>query len=152
MPELYPSNYINKTITLSEANKKTRKTGYKQSIYYDINKGAVIRDGAHRVLTATGIEAWEQWCYNCLNTERYSCAAYPTDFGIEKEKALKAQSRDEAEAILTAEITDALMADPYKRTKFISDISFNWNSPDSCIVSITIQGVNEAEIDMMINI
>lgn len=149
MPNLFPINYRNQTITANEVEAADRIVGYKKSVAYDFEKGEVVRDGKNKVLTATGIEAWQQWCYNCLNTERYSCAAYSTDFGIETEKARAAETRDEAEAILTFEITAALMADPYKRTKSIQDISFNWLMSDTVEVSITLIGIDDALIDLL---
>lgn len=152
MPNLYPTNYEDKSISIDTVEKSISTTGYKPSIYYDIKNGEVARDGQNKVLTATGVEAWQQWCNNCLNTERYSCAAYSTDFGIEREKALQTSSREEAEAFLTFQITDALMADPYKRTKYVSNIDFNWVSPDGVEVTVTVYGIDDAKIDIITTI
>lgn len=152
MANLFPSEYPEDISAEIEANIKNSVVGYKQSVSYDLVTKQVVRDGKNKVLTATGKEAWEQWVYNCLNTERYSCAAYPTDFGIEKEKALKATTRAEKEAILTSEITDALLADPYKRTKYVSEITFNWVTPDSAEISLIIVGADDAEIDITITL
>lgn len=149
MPNLFPINYQKQTITADEVEAADRVIGYKKSVAYDFDKGEVVRDGKNNVLTATGIEAWQQWCYNCLNTERYSCAAYSTDFGIEIEKARAAETKDEAEAILMFEITEALMADPYKRTNSIQDISFDWVTADTVEVSITLIGIDDALIDLL---
>ena len=149
MPNLFPENYQSQTITSEEVTAADETVGYKQSVYYDYKNGEIVRDGQNKVLTATGIQAWETWCYKCLNTERYTCAAYSSDFGIEAEKALAAESKEEAEAILTLQITEALMADPYKRTQYISDITFNWIAPDSVEVSVTAYGIYNASIDII---
>ena len=65
------------------------------------------------------------------------------------EKAKTADTRDEVEAILTFEITEALMADPYKRTASIPNIEFNWFAPDSVEVTVTILGTDDALIDVI---
>ena len=149
MPNLFPTNYQNKTITSDIVDAADTQIGYKPSIHYDINKGEVVRDGTNKVMTATGIEAWQQWCYNCLNTVRGSCAAVPYVFGIDREAVFKAESKEEAETILTVQITDALMADPYKRTKYVSSIDFNWLTPDSVELTVLVQGIDDAEIDII---
>lgn len=150
MPNLYPTNYQNKTIT-ADAEASDTKIGYKPGVCYDLSKCCILRDGKNQVMSATGVESWMQWCFNCLNTEKYSCAAYPA-FGIEKESAIKAQTREEAEAILTVQITDALMADPYKRTEYVKEIIFNWIEPDGLEVKVTVKGIDDAEIDLIISL
>lgn len=149
MPNLFPINYQNQTITSDEAEAADKTIGYKKSLAYDFEHCKVMRDGQNKVTDATGIEAWKQWCFNCISTERYSCAAYSTDFGIQLEKAKTADTRDEVEAILTFEITEALMADPYKRTASIQNIEFNWFAPDSVEVTVTILGTDDALIDVI---
>ena len=149
MPNLFPINYKNQTITAEAVEAADRTIGYKKSLGYDFENCEVMRDGQNKVPDATGIEAWKQWCFNCLSTERYSCAAYSTDFGIQTERARAAETRDEAEAILTFEITEALMADPYKRTASIQDIIFDWTAPDSVEVTVTIVGTDDALIDVI---
>lgn len=151
MPNLFPINYRNQTITAEEVEASDRIIGYKKSLAYDFEQCAVIRDGQNKIPDATGIEAWKQWCYNCLSTERYSCAAYSSDFGIQTEKIRTAETRDEAEAILAFEINEALMADPYKRTKSI-DCTFNWINPDSVEIILTLTGIDDALIDVLVPI
>lgn len=152
MPSLFPTGYQQHTVSADDIESKPKKVGYKQSLMYDINEGCVKRDGQNRVLTASGIEAWKQWCYNCLNTERYSCNAYPTDFGIEKEKAMQAETKELREVMLTVDITEALMADPYQRTLSVPSIEFNWFAPDSCEIEVIVQGIDDAEIDIILTI
>ena len=41
------------------------------------------------------------------------------------------------------------MADPYKRTASIQDISFNWLAPDSVEVTVTVIGIDDALIDVL---
>ena len=151
MPNLFPKTTYDTDFLLENTSTKDKVVGYKPSILYDIYSGQVIRDGTGKVLTATGVDAWKQWCFNCLNTERYSCAAYSTDFGIEKEQALQAGTREEAEAILYTEIVEALMADPYKRTQSVNNVMFNWITADSVEIDVEIQGIENTAVTIHIN-
>ena len=144
---LFPDGYEEEIIT--EADLASGKTvGYRNGISFDYEKGDYPRDGANKLLDSTGIESWKSWCINCLLTERYKHLAYSTDFGIELDAALKATSREEAESILTRQITEALMADPYERTAYVSDITFNWTAPDSVAVDVTVHGIDDVTIDI----
>ena len=122
--------------------------GYIESIFFDEELGDFPRDGQHKLKKATGIEAWEQWCSNCLMTEKDAHPAYGSAFGISTYEAFKADSTEEAESILTLEITEALMNDPYGRTEFVENIEFEWITTSECIVTVTIQGIEDVTIDI----
>lgn len=148
MPNLFPMNYESEVIKLVETTSDT-VAGYKPSLYFDGKD--IQRDGQNRVIESTGVEAWEQWCMKCCMTERYKYPAYSTDFGIEVDEALKAETREKAESILTREISEALMADPYKRTSFIEDLIFDWQlAPDSVDIKIRAVGMDDVTIDFTI--
>ena len=142
-PEGYEREYITEEDLIEE-----KAVGYRNGIAFDYEKGDFPRDGMNKMLDSNGIESWKSWCINCLQTERYKHLAYSTDFGIELEAAMKAAGRDEAESILTRQITEALMADPYHRTSYISEILFDWTAPDSVVVSVTIHGIDDVTIDI----
>lgn len=144
---LFPANLDNMTVTLDES-RRDKKTGYKPGIFYDDEKGDCVRDGQYRIKSATGVEAWKQWCTNCLQTERYSSPYYSTDFGIRAEAAMKAGTRELAESILRTDIQEALLADPYGRTKYVESIAFNWSAPDTVEVTVTAVGYDGATIDL----
>lgn len=144
---LFPEGYEEEIVTVEDLVSE-QPTGYRNGIAFDDRLGDFLRDGMHKLLDSTGIESWKSWCINCLQTERYKHLAYSTDFGIEIDKAMKAYSREEAESILTRQITEAIMADPYKRTKYIEEITFDWTAPDSVAVSVTIQGIDDITIDI----
>ena len=144
---LFPVGYENEVITQEDLASK-QITGYRNGIAFDYMIGDFLRDGMHKMLDSDGIESWKSWCINCLHTERYKHLAYNSDFGIEIEKAMKATSREEAESILVRQITEAILADPYKRTKYIEEITFDWASPDSVCVYVTICGIDKATIDI----
>ena len=144
---LFPEGYENEVITQEDL-KSEKPTGYRNGISFDYRLGDFLRDGMHKMLDSDGIESWKSWCINCLQTERYKHMAYSSDFGIEIDKAMKASSREEAESILARQITEAIMADPYKRTKYIQEITFDWTAPDAVLVEVTIHGVDDTTIDI----
>lgn len=122
---------------------------YQSGLAFD---GDFVRDGQHRLQSCSGIEAWKQWCINCLSFDRNSSSPiYSTDFGIDLEAVFEADTREEAENILSAEITEALEADPYERTEHIENIAFTWGA-DSVSADVEIVGVDEAEIDVQVMI
>lgn len=147
MANLFPEGYEDEIITEEDV-ASDEPIGYRNGISFDYETGDFPRDGMNKLLDSNGIESWKSWCINCLQTERYKHLAYSTDFGIELDAALMASSREESESILTREITEALMADPYERTAYISDITFDWTAPDTVAVEVTIHGINDVTIDI----
>lgn len=146
MPNLYPEGYENDVVTPEDVQAKS-PVGYKNGIAFNYETGDFKRDGMNKILDSTGIQSWKDWCINCLQTERYKHLAYSTDFGIELDAAMNASSREEAENILTRQISEALMADPYGRTSFVSDIAYDWEAPDTVAIELTIHGIGDVTID-----
>ena len=144
---LFPEGYEREYITEEDLIER-KPIGYRNGIAFDYERGDFPRDGMNKMLDSHGIESWESWCLNCIQTERYKHLAYSSDFGIELEAAMNAGSREEAESILTRQITEALMADPYERTAYISNISFNWTASDSVAVEVIVHGRNDVTIDI----
>lgn len=147
MSNLFPEGYENEIITPEET-KKESTYGYRNGVSFDYINGDFKRDGKNKILDSDGIESWKSWCINCIMTERYKHLAYNTDFGIETEPVFKAKSKEEAESILTRQITEAIMADPYKRAEYVSDITFNWTAPDAVELQVSIQGKEDVTIDV----
>lgn len=147
MANLFPEGYEEEVIT-AENLEAEKPVGYRNGIAFDNQTGDFLRDGMHKMLDSDGIGSWKSWCLNCIQTERYKHLAYSTDFGIETEKAMRASSREEAESILTRQITEAIMADPYERTRYIEEITYNWTEPDTVAVSVIIHGVDDVTIDI----
>lgn len=48
---------------------------YYPSVYFDFETGDFLRDGAGRMITSAGREAYMQWCLKVASTERLSCLA-----------------------------------------------------------------------------
>lgn len=147
MANLFPDGYEKEVIT-SEDLKQQTVIGYRNGIAFSEKTGDFIRDGKNKILDSTGVESWRSWCINCVQTERYKHLAYSTDFSIEIDAALKASSREEAESILTREVTEALLADPYGRTAYIDEVEFDWTAPDSIKMSAKVHGIDEVTIDI----
>lgn len=151
MASLFPTSN-NGSLTLDNV-RQTTPIGYKRSIKFDDDLGDFVRDGQHRLIAASGIEAWKQWCINCLSTERYSLSAsYSSDFAINTKLVFALPDQSSKEIMLQKEITEALKADDYKRTKDVTNFEFEWFAPDAVNVSMTIVGIDNAEIDIKVTI
>ena len=144
---LFPEGYEDEIITEEDLT-SDQPIGYRNGIAFDSQRGQLLLDGMNKLLDSTGVESWASWCTNCIQTERYKHLAYSTDFGIELEKAMKASSREEAESILTRQITEAVMADPYQRTLYIEEITYDWTAPDTVAVEAKIHGIDDVTIDI----
>lgn len=144
---LFPEGYENEVITSADRSALV-PIGYRNGISFDETTGDFKRDGMNKMLDSTGIESWKSWCINCLQTERYKHLAYSTDFGIDLDAVLKAPSKAAAESILTREITEALLADPYERTAYIEELTIDWTAPDTIAVNATIHGIDDVTIDI----
>lgn len=147
MANLFPVGYEDEVITEEDLNSDT-PIGYRNGIAFNYETGDFKRDGKNRILDSDGIESWKSWCIICMQTERYAHLACPDYFGVETTAAMRAESREEAESILTREITEAILADPYERTKYVEDIAFDWTAPDAVKVSAVIHGIDDVTIDI----
>lgn len=144
---LFPKGFEDESVYLNNVD-PGQAIGYRNGISFDDVRGDFRRDGKNKLLDSDGIESWKSWCINCMQTERYAHLAYSTDFGIETIAAFRATSIGEAESILTRQITEAILADPYERAAYIEDVAFEWTAPDSVIVHATIHGINDVTIDI----
>lgn len=143
---LFPDGYDTEVVTVADIS-ADNPVGYRNGILFDYSTGDFRRDGMNKMLDSDGIESWKAWCVNCLQTERYKHLAYSPDFGIDMDSVFRAASHDEAESILTREITEALNADPYQRTDYVEGIAFEWTASDAVRVVVTIHGVDDVTID-----
>lgn len=148
MENLYPNEEL--TIESTDLIDEDSPVGYLGSVYFDESIGDFSRDGQFRLKPATGLEAWEQWCINCISTERGVYPAYGDLFGISTYEAFKAETRAEIESILTLEITEGLKNDPYQRTEYVENITFNWLPSEDVEVTITVRGIEEVTIDITV--
>ena len=147
MPDLFPTGYESEIVTLEDVT-DTKETGYRESVFFSPDTNDFVRDGQYRVKSATGTEAWEQWCRNCIETEKGVYPCYGDRFGIATREAFAAETREMAESILTREICEGLENDPYGRTKYVSDVEFEWVDSDALEVNVTIVGITDTTIDI----
>ena len=147
MPNLFPTGYENEVVTLEDVTDE-KETGYREGVYFSPETNDYVRDGQYRLKSATGVESWEQWCRNCLMTEKGVYPCYDDTFGIATREAFQAETREKAESILTREICEALPNDPYGRTKYVSDVEFTWEDSDSLTIDVTVVGIEEATINI----
>lgn len=148
MANLLPVGY-EEEVVLDEDLVQEGPIGYRNGVAFDYEHGDFKRDGRNRLLDSDGIESWRSWVVNCISTERYKHLAYSTDFGIELDLVFQAGSREEAESILTRQITEAILADPYQRTRYIEGLEYNWTGPDAVEVSAILHGIDEVTIDLV---
>lgn len=148
MENLFPEGYEEEVITADDVSEEA-PVGYRNGFAFDSETGDFMRDGKNKILDSDGIGSWKSWCINCIQTERYHLLAYSTDFGIETALAMNAASREEAESILTREITEALLADPYERTSYVESVEFDWTAPDSVQIKVTAHGLDDVTIDLI---
>lgn len=119
----------------TQTQEQTRQ--YKPSVYFDFEAGDFRRDGAYRMTTATGKEAYMQWCRKAVMTERDTCLAYSTDIGIEGEAALAEADRAAVESALEKTITEALMVNTH--TEYVRSFEFQWKA-DELRITFTVKG------------
>ena len=148
MANLFPTGYETETV-MPEELESDKPIGYRNGISFDDRAGDFRRDGMNKILTSNGVESWRSWCVNCIQTERYKHMAYNSDFGIELDKVFAAKTRDEAESILTRQITEALLADPYQRTEYIDKIEYDWTAPDAVVANATVYGIAGVTLDII---
>ncbi|MDO5397199.1 MAG: DUF2634 domain-containing protein [bacterium] len=152
MADLFPEGYKDETGVIAITRKPI---GYRESIFYNDEKGDCEIDGKRKIKTASGIEAWKQWCMNCIDTDRYMYPCYSSDFGIDYDFIRRAYNEGGealAEAIIRKEISDALIADDYKRTRSVTDFEFDWTVPDAVKVNCTVIGIAQASIDLSVKL
>lgn len=132
-----------------DSEEEEENDGYVPSVFFDFESGDLIRSHDGSFQTATGFEAWAQWCQKNLMTQRYAHESYSTDFGIDYEGAFESDDIEETKSILSREIEEALLADPSGRTLFVGDITFEMEG-DSCYITVNVQGI-DGDIDISVN-
>lgn len=123
---------------------------YHPSVRWDLAKGDFVRDGANRMVSADGLEAYRIWCVKTVQTERYACLAYNSDIGSEMEKAMKEPDEKAVESAVERTITEALMANP--RTAAVEGFSFTWLSGDSLLVEFTVRSAEDDKFRISVTI
>lgn len=147
MPELFPRGYQSEAIPAEEAQPGLTESGYAPGLFFE---GDLRRDGKFRLVESTGVECWEQWCRKCLLTPRYGSPCYSAGYGIDWEEVLSADSREVAKSILTREISEALLADPRGRTRYVRSVDVDWLPEGGVDVHVSAVGIENATADFTI--
>ena len=85
---------------------------YRSSVAFDFDKGDFVRDGSNKMVRADGREAFMQWCWKVIQTEREAFLAYSDDIGTEFEDMEDFPDKDSRESEIERTITDALLVHP----------------------------------------
>lgn len=138
---LFPED-IDDEIDEEEYEDEETVIGYKIAPYFDSKTGDFILNGSGQIITADEVEAYTQWCENIVATDRYNHDSYTDDIGIDYDEVFAAETHEEAETILESEISEALACDPYGRTQYVQNVSFEWTGPDEVEVSIEVMALD----------
>lgn len=90
---------------------------YRSSVAFDFDKGDFVRDGSNKMVRADGREAFMQWCWKVIQTEREAFLAYSDDIGTEFEDMEDFPDKDSRESEIERTITDALLVHPATRVR-----------------------------------
>ena len=136
MPQLYPTFEVPKLE--KKTNQVTNRNKY--SVYFDFEKGDFVRNGSGIMKKSEPYDAWVQWCIKTVHTQRWACMAYSANTGVELIEAAGQETKKGKDAYLEKTITEALLADPYRRTNYVRNFQFGWQG-DSVTVTCDIGGV-----------
>ena len=75
---------------------------YRSSVAFDFDKGDFVRDGSNKMVRADGREAFMQWCWKVIQTEREAFLAYSDDIGTEFEDMEDFPDKDSILFLITA--------------------------------------------------
>lgn len=147
MSSLFPSFDVPIII---EESKKTDNI-QKSSIYFDFESGDIKLDNTGRIETASPYDTWVQWCLKTVYTQRWAYMGYSDQVGVELEEALNQDGRKAQESYIERTVTEALLADPYNRTKRVYDFIFNWQT-DGVNVTFTVNGIWNDNVKLTVNL
>lgn len=100
-------------------------SSYGKTVQFDFEKHEFMLSPTGKMKTASGSDAWGEWCVKALCTERYKYLIYSTDYGEELD-TLMGQSK--AHQLIESEVRrmtkECLECDP--RTASVDEFSFQW--------------------------
>lgn len=146
MTDLFPVFDVPEVIAENESSAKQRS-----AIYFDFENGDFKLDNTGKIETASSYDSWVQWCLKTVFTQRFAYLAYSSQTGVELEEAFSQNDRASQESYIERTITEALLADPYSRTKRVYDFKFNWLT-DGVRVEFIISGIWNDDYNMNVQI
>ena len=127
---------------IDERRKKVKEVINQPSVAFDFEKGDFVRDGSNKMVRADGREAYMQWCWKVVQTEREAFLAYSDEIGTEFEHMEDFPDRDSRESEIERTITDALLVHP--ATEYVRNFIFDYSSGDA-VVSFIVKGAQWEE-------
>ena len=137
MPNLYPTFNLPK---IAPNTLLAKPKTYKPAPMFDYDTGDFVRDGAGRIVMASGKEAYAEWCIKQCFTERNTRLAYSNRIGVEMNAALKASEADPGavQSAIERTITEALMVHP--ATEYVRNFEFSRSGSDGLLVRFIVKG------------
>ena len=124
--------------SLSAPRTSAAQKTYKSSLNFDYDLGDFVRDGANRITTCDGHEAWLQWCLKQLATERYTKLSYSSKIGTELVSAVRDESDPESvRSSIERTITEALLVNP--AAEYVREFDFTFEG-DSLYITFYVKG------------
>lgn len=115
--------------TLTPPRTSAEQKKYQSSLYFDFVKGDFVLDGAKRLVTCDGHEAWLEWCLKQLMTERFTKLAYSDKVGVEIVSAVRDEpDAESAQLAIERTVTEALMVNP--ATEYVRNFEFSQQGDD----------------------
>ena len=118
---------------------------YKRGPAWDFESGDFVRDGAGKIVTASGRDTYLTWCAKTSMTERFAKLSYPSSIGTEMEAAKHEKSRETVELALERTLREAIMVNP--RTEYVRDFQFTWDG-DDVHIAFRVKGKNIEEFQI----
>ncbi len=146
MPDLFPAFEMPKVVVSDDDFAKQRV-----GINFNFETGDFNIDNAGRIETASPYEVWIQWCMKTIYTQRWAYLGYSDQIGVEIEEAFNQEDKGTRESYIEYTVSEALLADPYNRTKRVYDFNFKWEN-DSVKVGFTVSGIWDNDYTMTVNL
>lgn len=147
MASLFPTFDVPKVIE----NENKTDNRQKSSLYFDFELGDFALEKTGDIKTASPYDAWVQWCLKTVYTQRWAFLAYSSQTGVEMEEAFWQETRPEQQSYMESTIIEALLADPYSRTKRVYDFDFQWKT-DSVDVTFVVSGIWDQDAPIKANL
>ncbi|WP_096201886.1 DUF2634 domain-containing protein [Bacillus sp. FJAT-45350] len=89
----------------------------------DFETGEFVTDPTGRIVTVSDLQAYAQWAYACVRTEKGKYLAYDENFGVEIEDLMRSElDNDIKKSEIERRVTEALMID--SRTTSVGSFEF----------------------------
>lgn len=147
MADLFPTFDVP---TINQQN-QANETSTVKSAMFDFNIGDFATDIGGKMIKTDEKTAWIQWCLKTAMTERYAYLGYSKNIGTEMIPAMQEPTKKAQESAIERTLTEALMADPYKRTLYVKNFVFEWKN-DRVDVAFEIGNIDQVNATLTVTI